>query len=141
LISRKDCPVPSKPYHVTLANTKTKRNRSEATALLMNRNFVQFVWADDPVHYRATYKQAPHRHDYEQLHIQTAGALEMMCDDQVYTLRAGDALYIPSGSLHTGFPLGEEPSGWMEVFGDVRWERMALAQHHLDFEGDPGVTK
>ena len=68
--------MPSKPYHVTLADTKTKRNRSDATALLMNRNFVQFVWADDPVHYRATYKQAPHRHDYEQLHIQTAGIPE-----------------------------------------------------------------
>lgn len=132
--------MPSKPYFVTLADTKTHRNRSDATGLVMDRNFVQFVWADDPVHYRSTYKQDAHRHSYEQLHIQTAGALEMTVDGETYTLKAGDAIYIPADSLHTGFPLGEEPCAWMEVFGDVRWERLPLAQHHLDFERDPRVV-
>ncbi len=133
--------MPSKPYLVTLKDTKRVRNRSDATALLMNRNMVQFVWADDPVHYRETYKQHAHRHDYEQLHIQTAGALQMEVDGETYVIRAGDAMYIPAGSTHTGFPVTDEPCAWLEVFGDVRWERMALAEHHLKHEADPNVTR
>jgi hypothetical protein len=29
----------------------------------------------------------------------------------------------------------------MEVFGEIRWERMALAQHQLKHEADPNTTK
>ena len=69
--------------------------------MVMNRNFVQFVWTD----HAGTPNHNPHSHEYDQLHIMTSGRMEMTVDGETHLLEPGHALYVPANSTHNGHAL------------------------------------
>ena len=71
----------------------------------------------------------PHDHPYDQLSFVFAGTLEIELEGRLHAVRAGEFLYIPAGTPHTGRVAGDEAVLNIDVFAPVRGDYLYLAEH------------
>src|SRR6516225_11223367 len=98
--------MPSTPFHATIAAMPRESIAGGAltrTAVRTDDALVAFNWIQ-PGH-----PEVPHHsHPYDQLALILSGTLELDLDGDVYTVAAGELLYIPAGVPHTGKVIGDE---------------------------------
>jgi quercetin dioxygenase-like cupin family protein len=65
-----------------------------------------------------------HRHDGEdEMFYVLAGAVELFCEDDRWTARAGDFVFVPRGCLHGFAVVGDEPARALVIVGPPRLDR------------------
>ncbi len=63
----------------------------------------------------AGYHSRPHVHDCEQLNYLQSGELWVFVEDELYKLKAGDFLRIPTMAVHWAWNRGQQPSVLVEI--------------------------
>lgn len=64
---------------------------------------------------RGTDTQSPHTQD--EVYVISSGQSQFLRDDQVASVRAGDALFVPAGMVHRFFDFSEDFRAWVIFFG------------------------
>jgi mannose-6-phosphate isomerase-like protein (cupin superfamily) len=127
--------MPSLPYHAVLEDLPRSEGfegKASRTCIVADGAIMQAIWVEPglppfPVD----------QHDCDQTVFVFQGELEItLNDDDVYRLKPGHVLYIPSGVPHMAQSVGEETLFGLDVFAPVRPEYLALAEHQLGRKHD-----
>jgi quercetin dioxygenase-like cupin family protein len=119
--------MPATPYHASFADLPRESIAAgilERTAVRTDDAVVTFNWIQ-PGHPEVP----PHDHPYDQLSFVFAGTLEIELEGRPHAVRAGEFLYIPAGTPHTGRVAGDEAVLNIDVFAPVRGDYLYLAEH------------
>ena len=127
--------MPTQPYHAVLdqlPRVAAFGGMASRTCVVSDHAIMQTIWVEpgcpaSPVD----------RHEADQTVFIFQGTLQLTLgedQDQVYVLKPGHVLYIPSNVPHVAEVLGDEVLIGLDVFAPIRPEYLALAQHQLDRE-------
>ena len=68
-----------------------------------------------------------HQHDQEQFGFVIQGELELTIEGATYSVKAGDAYFVPPGAWHSFIAIGETEA--IDVFSPIKW---AYDNPHID---------
>lgn len=68
----------------------------------------------------APFNLAHHSHENEQLLVIIRGEIHFRCDDDTFTAKAGDMVFLPAGSVHGATGVGPEGCEYYEIFAPSR---------------------
>lgn len=72
----------------------------------------------------AVFDGSLHCHSHEQILIMLEGELKISLDGRVFTARAGDLVFLPSGSLHGAVGVGIGGAFYYEIFSPPRYDQL-----------------
>jgi quercetin dioxygenase-like cupin family protein len=127
--------MPAAPFHARIAEMPRESIAGGVltrTAVRTDDAIVTFNWIE-PGHPEVP----PHSHPYDQLALILAGTLELNLDGDMYTVRAGELLYIPARVPHVGRVVGDEVVLNVDIFAPIREDYLYLAAHQDGKEGSP----
>lgn len=72
----------------------------------------------------AVFGQSHHHHDNEQLLVIVRGEIHFRVDDDQFTARAGDMVFIPANAVHGATGVGPEGCEYYEIFSPARPDQL-----------------
>ena len=83
----------------------------------------------------AIFDGSMHRHRHEQVLVMLGGELRLSVDGRALTVKAGDLVFFPSGSLHGATGVGPEGATYYEIFSPPRYDQLPgyIAPSPLEF--------